>query len=143
MRDVQRSTGSFTTSESLDPITLSADDELTARVDVDYRWRKTLHHSATHLMHAALKSVIGAHVEQKGSVVEDERLRFDFSHAQPLTIDELNEVERWVNERIRLNEPVVIRDSVPIEEAQAEGAMALFGEKYGDEVRTIRAGRDS
>ena len=125
------------------PITLSADDELTARVDVDYRWRKTLHHSATHLMHAALKSVIGAHVEQKGSVVEDERLRFDFSHAQPLTIDELNEVERWVNERIRLNEPVVIRDSVPIEEAQAEGAMALFGEKYGDEVRTIRAGRDS
>ena len=122
---------------------LTAEDQVTTWVDTEYRLRKTLHHSATHLMHAALKAVIGDHVEQKGSVVEEARLRFDFSHAQPLTTSELNEVERWVNERIRRNDPIVIRDGVPIAEAQAEGAMALFGEKYGDAVRTIRAGQDS
>lgn len=144
VNDVQRINGiihHFGTCSSA--LSLTESDRLHVEVDTDYRWRKTIHHSATHLMHAALKAVVGAHVEQKGSVVEDERLRFDFSHAQPLSIDELNAVERWVNERIRRNESVVIRDHVPIAEAQAEGAMALFGEKYGDEVRTIRAGSDS
>jgi alanyl-tRNA synthetase len=122
---------------------IHSDDQVSTWVDTDYRLRKTRHHSATHLMHAALKSVVGEHVEQKGSVVEEARLRFDFSHAQPLSTAELNEIERWVNERIRRNDPIVIRDGVPIAEAQAEGAMALFGEKYGDAVRTIRAGQDS
>lgn len=126
-----------------DQISIQESERAHALVDTEYRWRKTLHHSATHLMHAALKHVVGAHVEQKGSVVEATRLRFDFSHSQPLTVEELSAVERWVNARIRKNEAIIIRDGVPIEEAQADGAMALFGEKYGDSVRTIRAGADS
>jgi len=122
---------------------LDEGSQLTALVDLDYRAQKTIHHSATHLMHAALKALVGAHVEQKGSVVEADRLRFDFSHSSPLSQAQLSAVEAWVNERIRRNDEVVIRDGVPIEEARAEGAMALFGEKYGDSVRTIRAGGDS
>ncbi len=117
--------------------------QLKTWVDTDYRKQKTIHHSATHLMHAALKAVVGAHVEQKGSVVEPNRLRFDFSHNQALSQDELSAVESWVNERIRRNEEIIIRDEIPIADAQAEGAMALFGEKYGDFVRTIKAGSDS
>ncbi len=126
-----------------EPLTLTAESALRAEVDVQYRAQKTIHHSATHLMHAALKAVVGAHVEQKGSVVECDRLRFDFSHGAPLTTEQLTAVEAWVNERVRRNEEVVIRDGVSLEEARAEGAMALFGEKYGDAVRTIRAGADS
>ena len=122
---------------------LDQSSELTTWVDTLYRKQKTIHHSATHLMHAALKDIVGSHVEQKGSVVEANRLRFDFSHNQTLSQAELSAVESWVNERIRRNESIVIRDEVPIAEAQAEGAMALFGEKYGDYVRTIKAGKDS
>lgn len=124
-------------------IELRGDSVLNTKVDLDYRQKKTLHHSATHLMHAALKVIVGEHVEQKGSVVESTRLRFDFSHSQPLSRTELSDVERWVNERIRRNEAIIIKEQVPIAEAQAQGAMALFGEKYGEEVRTIRAGTDS
>ena len=87
---------------------IESDTSLTITVDLEYRRQKTLHHSATHLMHAALKVVVGEHVEQKGSVVEPTRLRFDFSHSQPLTQEELFDVERWVNERIRRNEEIVI-----------------------------------
>lgn len=126
-----------------DALTLDLNSKLIAHVDLLYRAQKTIHHTATHLMHAALKAIVGAHVEQKGSVVEPDRLRFDFSHAQPLTQGQLSEVEAWVNTRIRRNDEVVIRQDVPIDEARAEGAMALFGEKYGDHVRTIRAGSDS
>jgi alanyl-tRNA synthetase len=122
---------------------LNEQSRLHAEVDVEYRAQKTIHHSATHLMHAALKAIVGAHVEQKGSVVNHDRLRFDFSHSSPLTQEELTAVEAWVNERVRRNEAVEIHDNVPVEEAKAQGAMALFGEKYGDSVRTIRAGADS
>ena len=144
VKDVQRINGIIHHFGNCDQqLDLTPASELLAQVDVTYRWRKTIHHSATHLMHAALKSVVGEHVEQKGSVVEANRLRFDFSHGQALTETEVSEVERWVNERIRRNETITIRDDVPITEAQAQGAMALFGEKYGDRVRTIKAGSDS
>jgi alanyl-tRNA synthetase len=122
---------------------LTSETRLTAQVDVNYRAQKTIHHSATHLMHAALKAIVGAHVEQKGSVVEADRLRFDFSQPSALSTDTLADVQRWVNERIRRNEEVLISEGVSLEEAKSQGAMALFGEKYGDSVRTVRAGADS
>jgi alanyl-tRNA synthetase len=93
-------------------------------------------HTATHLLHAALRQVLGPHVKQAGSVVEPPRLRFDFTHYAALDRAELLEIERLVNEQIRANEPVKT-DILPIEQALATGAMALFGEKYGDEVRVV------
>ena len=122
---------------------VAANTAVDAIVDTARRERKTTHHTATHLLHAALKHVAGAHVEQKGSVVEPDRLRFDFSHGKPLTAEQLDAIELWVNERIRRNEAVTITEDVPLEEARAQGAVALFGEKYGDAVRTVRAGSGS
>ena len=122
---------------------IEADTLVRVLVDVERRQKKTIHHTATHLMHAALKAVLGPHVEQKGSVVDPDRTRFDFSHSKALTADEIAAVEAWVNTRIRANQPVVITADVPIDEARAQGVVALFGEKYGEKVRTIRAGRDS
>jgi alanyl-tRNA synthetase len=109
---------------------------LTASVDIVRRRSITVHHSATHLMHAALRQVLGTHVAQKGSLVNDEYLRFDFSHFAKVTDEEIGQVEKLVNEKIRQNCPVVIK-SMPKEEAIAAGAMALFGEKYGDTVRVV------
>lgn len=116
------------------PVNISA--SVLATVDADRRKKITAHHSATHLMHAALRNVLGTHVAQKGSLVNDEYLRFDFSHFAKVSDEELAKVEAIVNEKIRENIPVVIK-SMPKEEAIAMGAMALFGEKYADVVRVV------
>ena len=110
--------------------------EVIAKVDASRRKHITVHHSVTHLMHAALRNVLGTHVAQKGSLVNEEHLRFDFSHFAKMTDTEIAAVEKLVNEKIRENIPVVIR-SMPKEEAMKLGAMALFGEKYGDVVRVV------
>lgn len=111
-----------------------------ARIDVDRRRRSEANHSATHLLHHALREVLGEHVEQKGSYVSDKLLRFDFSHFSKMTREELREVERKVNEAIRQDSIREEHRSMPIDEAKAMGAMAFFGEKYGEEVRVIKYG---
>ena len=107
-----------------------------ATVDMERRKNISVHHSVTHLMHAALRQVLGVHVAQKGSLVNNEQLRFDFSHFSKVTDEEINAVEKIANAKIRENVPVVIK-SMSKDEAIALGAMALFGEKYGDLVRVV------
>ena len=111
-----------------------------AQVDKKLRTDSAKNHSATHLMHQALRSILGTHVEQKGSLVNPNYLRFDFSHFAKMTENELQEVEDFVNERIQEQLPLTERRNIPIQQALDEGAMALFGEKYGDSVRAIKFG---
>src|SRR5215831_15066813 len=118
---------------------LKVGDTVTARVDAHARERAAWNHSATHLMHAALRKVLGEHVVQKGSLVDPDRTRFDFSHPQPMTDEEIRTVEALVNRAIRANYPVEAR-ILKYDDAIKSGAMALFGEKYGDEVRVLRMG---
>ena len=143
--DVQRITGVTHHFGRLNSGSISLDAEayVTASVDVERRAKKTIHHTATHLMHSAMKEVVGAHAEQKGSVVEPDRLRFDYSHSKPLSDDEIISIEEWVNTRIRQDAEVIVTEGVSLDEAKAQGVVALFGEKYGDEVRTVRAGSES
>ena len=119
-------------------------DDLSAKfravVDGEARANTAANHTATHLLHKALRTVLGDHVEQKGSLVCSDYLRFDFSHFRKVTPAELREVERLVNREIRANHPLVERRDATLAEAQAEGAIMLFGEKYGDRVRMVRFG---
>ena len=140
VRDTQKQAGTvFAHIGEMKSGGLNVGDNITAEVDMQRRADTALNHSATHLMHAALRKVLGDHVTQKGSLVEAERLRFDFSHYQPVTREELVEIERLVNEQIRMNHMVETR-IMALEDAKNAGAMALFGEKYDDQVRVLRMG---
>ena len=119
--------------------TLKRGDHVVASVDAARRASTILNHSATHLLHAALREVLGTHVQQKGSLVAPDRLRFDFSHFQPMTADELAEIERRVNAQIRANNAAEVHN-MGMQEALDFGAMALFGEKYGENVRVLKMG---
>ncbi|CAM2808253.1 alanine--tRNA ligase [Vibrio neptunius] len=121
---------------------LAKGDEVGAIVDAERRASISLNHSATHLLHAALRSVLGEHVTQKGSLVKPENLRFDFSHLEAVTPEELKDVERLVNAQVRRNH-VIETNVMDIESAKQKGAMALFGEKYDDEVRVLSMGEFS
>jgi len=121
---------------------LSVGETVHQKVDSERRDRVRANHSATHLLHAALRRHLGTHLTQKGSLVAPDYFRFDFSHPKALTREEIEAVEAEVNAQIRSNEPVTTRLMTP-EEAVSAGAMALFGEKYGDEVRVLSMGRDS
>ena len=119
--------------------TIQVNARVMAEIDVERRQAIIKNHSATHLLHAALRQVLGEHVTQKGSLVDAEKLRFDFSHFEAVTPKELREIERLVNQNIRKNYPRQT-ELMPIEQAKAKGAMALFGEKYDDEVRVVTLG---
>jgi alanyl-tRNA synthetase len=121
--------------------TVRSGDTLETQVDRSLRQRTRLNHSATHLLHAALREVLGEHVQQKGSLVDSERLRFDFSHFESVTPEQLKAIEDRVNGQIRANTEVVTR-LMSMDDAVAAGAMALFGEKYGDEVRVLSMGEN-
>ncbi|HET7546563.1 MAG TPA: alanine--tRNA ligase [Usitatibacter sp.] len=118
---------------------LAIGDTVAAQVDLDKRLRTMRHHSATHLMHKALREVLGPHVQQKGSLVDEEKTRFDFSHNAPMSAEQVQRVEALVNAEVLRNEPTQARE-MPIEDAQKLGAMMLFGEKYGDVVRVLDIG---
>ncbi|WP_444958373.1 alanine--tRNA ligase [Microbulbifer sp. ZKSA002] len=119
---------------------IAVGETLEAVVSADVRQSTALNHSATHLLHAALRKVLGEHVTQKGSLVDSERLRFDFSHPEAVTAKQLHAIEFLVNSQIRANTPVETHET-DIESAKAMGAMALFGEKYGDTVRVLSMGK--
>lgn len=119
-----------------DSIPADLSGTILARIDIPRRKNIMLHHSATHLLHAALRKILGTHVAQKGSLVNAEHLRFDFSHFAKVTDEEIEKTEALVNEKIRENIPVIIKE-MPKNEAMKMGAMALFGEKYGDVVRVV------
>jgi alanyl-tRNA synthetase len=143
VRDTQKqASGVFAHIGRLRAGVLRVGDGVDARVDGDKRRATALNHSATHLLHAALRQVLGEHVAQKGSLVEPERLRFDFSHFEPMTVAQVREVEDLVNQEIRANADVRT-DLMSYDDAIAAGAMALFGEKYGSTVRVLRIGEFS
>ncbi|MEM8768633.1 MAG: alanine--tRNA ligase, partial [Pseudomonadota bacterium] len=139
VKDTQVAGDQFLHVGELEAGSLAVGDRLSASIDAERRRLIKLNHSATHLMHAALRAELGAHVQQKGSLVDPDRLRFDFSHPEPMTATELRAVENAVNARIQENSAVAV-DLMGYDAAIKAGAMALFGEKYGSEVRVLTMG---
>ena len=139
VKDTRKQGKAFTHIGECKDGTFEVGQQVIAHVDEYNRQATALNHSATHLLHAALRNVLGEHVTQKGSLVDSQRLRFDFSHFEPVTAEQLREIERMVNQHIRVNHAVETR-LMPIEKARQSGAMALFGEKYDDEVRVLSMG---
>jgi len=142
VQDTQKQGNAFTHVGSVTEGVLAVGDRVNAGVDFERRQAIILNHSGTHLLHAALRSVLGEHVQQKGSLVDSERLRFDFAHYEPVTAEQLAEIENLVNTQIRVNAVAETR-VMSMDDAVASGAMALFGEKYGDEVRVLSIGEFS
>jgi alanyl-tRNA synthetase len=140
--DTQKQKGIFLHIGKLARGGLKVGDRVEAQIDEARRKAIQLNHSATHLMHEALREILGEHVQQKGSLVDDEKLRFDFSHFQPLSDDEIRQIENRVNEQIRMNLPTRAEE-MSIEDAKQTGAMMLFGEKYGETVRVLSIGSES
>ncbi len=140
--DTQKYGAAFAHLGAVESGKLSVGDTVHAAVDADLRRSTMRNHSATHLVHAALRAVLGEHVMQKGSLVNAERLRFDFSHYEPVSAEQLHAIERMVNGWILANDDVETR-IMPIEDAKKSGAMALFGEKYDDDVRVLTIGPNS
>jgi len=142
VRDTQKQNDVFMHIGAIQSGKMAVGDTVTAQIDEDYRRAVMLNHSATHLMHAALRQVLGDHVQQKGSLVDADKLRFDFSHYQPLSPDEIEQIEIIVNDQIRMNLPTSA-ELMDMDSARETGAMALFGEKYGETVRVLRIGSES
>tara|TARA_R110001592_G_scaffold162919_3_gene396516 strand:- start:1325 stop:3925 length:2601 start_codon:yes stop_codon:yes gene_type:complete len=141
VRDCQKQGGHYLHIGMLLSGSMTEAQPLEARVDNAVRAATALNHSATHLLHAALREILGDHVTQKGSLVDSKRLRFDFSHPEAVDAKQLKAIERRVNEEIRINSPVQT-EICDMETARQKGAMALFGEKYGDQVRVLTMGDD-
>jgi len=141
VKDTQKQGKSILHIGELQKGSIKKGDELTAEFNLDNRQSVSRNHSATHLMHAALQQVLGDHVSQKGSLVDAEKLRFDFSHFEPVKAEELKTIEKIVNAQIRDNSEAVANE-MELEAAKASGAMALFGEKYDDVVRVVSMGSD-
>lgn len=139
VRDTQRKGQSYLHLGQLTQGTLQVGDKVRAEIDSEKRRATALNHSATHLLHSALRNILGEHVMQKGSLVEPERLRFDFTHFAPLTFEQMKSVTSLVNQQIRMNYPVETQVMTP-EEAKNTGALAFFGEKYGEQVRVLAMG---
>jgi alanyl-tRNA synthetase len=134
VKDVQKTSRGF--EHFVDKLPEDPSGTWTAKIDTEKRLEIQKHHTVTHLMHAALRETLGDHVGQKGSLVEADRLRFDFSHYEAVSTDQLDNIEKRVNEKIQENIPALIEE-MPIEQAREQGAMMLFGEKYGDVVRVV------
>ncbi|MDF3136231.1 alanine--tRNA ligase [Pseudomonas extremaustralis] len=141
VRDTTKTGGAFLHHGVLASGSLTIGSPVETQVDADVRRATALNHSATHLLHAALRQVLGEHVQQKGSLVDSQRLRFDFSHFEAIKPEQIKALEDIVNAQVRKNTPVETEET-DIETAKAKGAMALFGEKYGDNVRVLSMGGD-
>jgi len=137
--DTQKQRQAFAHAGSLTGGELRIGDAVSATIDTERRGNIRQHHSATHLLHGALREVLGTHVEQKGSLVNEANLRFDFSHGEPITPSQIVAIEEWIDREVRANSPC-ITEEMSMDDAVAAGAMALFGEKYGDVVRVVRLG---
>lgn len=140
--DTQKSGQAFVHMVRVNQGSVAVGDKLTGEVSAERRGKTVANHSATHLLHEALRRSLGEHVQQKGSLVTPEHLRFDFSHDHPVTLEQRIEVEAWVNEQIRENHTADIRE-MSMDDAKQTGATMLFGEKYGEHVRVVTLGPDS